>query len=349
MTTLLAKRTLGAARVQVTELGFGGAGLGNLYREVSAEAAAEAVDAAWRQGIRFFDTAPYYGFGLSEVRLGGGLRSFDRHGFVLSTKVGRLLMPTESVDGCALRHGFCSPMPFEPVYDYSYDGVMRSAEASLERLGLERIDLLLLHDIGEATHGPNHPAIFAEAMDGGYRALDALRSEGSVRAVGVGVNEWEVCDQAMDHGDFDCFLLAGRYTLLEQGALDRFLPRCEAEGVAVIVGGPYNSGILATGVDGGRQPHYNYAPAPKPIIERVRRIESLCREFAVPLAAAALQFPLAHPAVAAVIPGLANGGDVQQAAAFYRHPIPYAFWQALRDAGLMHPDAPLPSQREAAA
>ena len=349
MTTLLAKRTLGATRVQVTELGFGGAGLGNLYREVSTEAAAEAVDTAWEQGIRFFDTAPYYGFGLSEVRLGGGLRSLDRHGFALSTKVGRLLMPAESVDGCALRHGFCSPMPFEPVYDYSYDGVMRSLEASLERLGLERVDLLLLHDIGEATHGPNHPAIFAEAMDGGYRALDALRSEGSVRAVGVGVNEWEVCDQAMDHGDFDCFLLAGRYTLLEQGALDRFLPRCEAEGVAVIVGGPYNSGILATGVNGGRQPHYNYAPAPQPIVERVRRIESLCREFAVPLAAAALQFPLAHPAIAAVIPGLANGGDVQQASAFYRHPIPYAFWQALRDAGLMHPDAPLPSQREAAA
>ena len=349
MTTALAKCPLGAARIQITELGFGGAGLGNLYREVSAEAAAEAVDAAWGQGIRFFDTAPYYGFGLSEVRLGGHLRGFDRHGFVLSTKVGRLLAPAERIDGSALRHGFCSPMPFEPVYDYSYDGVMRSFEASLERLGLERIDLLLLHDIGEATHGPNHPAVFAEAMDGGYRALDALRSDGLVRAIGIGVNEWEVCDQSMDHGDFDCFLLAGRYTLLEQGALDRFLPRCEAEGVAVIVGGPYNSGILATGVDGGQQPRYNYAPAPKPIIERVRRIEGLCREFAVPLAAAALQFPLAHPAVAAVIPGLANGGDVQQALASYRHPIPCAFWQALREVGLMHPEAPLPSQREAAA
>ena len=349
MATALTNRPLGAVGIQVTELGFGGAGLGNLYREVSADAAVEALDAAWGQGVRFFDTAPYYGFGLSEVRLGDHLRSFDRSSFVLSTKVGRLLASAERIDGGALRHGFRSPMPFEPVYDYSYDGVMRSFEASLERLGLERIDLLLLHDIGEATHGPNHPAVFAEAMDGGYRALDALRRDGLVRAVGLGVNEWEVCDQAMAHGDFDCFLLAGRYTLLEQGALDCFLPRCEAEGVAVIVGGPYNSGILATGVDAGRPPYYNYAPAPKPIIERVRRIQGFCREFDVHLAAAALQFPLAHPAVASVIPGLASSGDVDQALAFYRHPIPGAFWQALRDAGLVHPQAPLPSQQEAAA
>ena len=349
METVLTKSPLGAAGVRVTELGFGGAGLGNLYREVPDEAVAETLDAAWRQGVRYFDTAPYYGFGLSEARLGAYLRGRDRSSFVLSTKVGRLLVPAHRVKGAAERHGFCSPMPFEPVYDYSHDGALHSFEASLARLGLERIDLLLLHDLGEQTHGADHPAIFAEAMDGAYRALDRLRGEGLVQAIGLGVNEWEVCDQAMDHGDFDCFLLAGRYTLLEQGALDRFLPRCQARGVAVIVGGPYNSGILATGVLGDGRPCYNYAPAPDAVIKRVGRIERVCRAFAVPLPAAALQFPLAHPAVAAVIPGLASGEDVRQALAYYRHPIPSAFWQALRDAGLMHREAPLPSRREAAA
>ena len=349
MATALTKFPLGATGIQVTELGFGGAGLGNLYREVSDEAVVETLDAAWKQGIRYFDTAPYYGFGLSEARLGAYLRGQGRSSFVLSTKVGRLLVPAHHVKDAAERHGFCSPMPFRPVYDYSHDGVLRSFEASLERLGLERIDLLLLHDVGELTHGADHPAVFAEAMDGGYRALDRLRSEGQVRAIGMGVNEWQVCSQAMDHGDFDCFLLAGRYTLLEQDALDGFLPRCQDRGVAVIVGGPYNSGILATGVLGKGQPRYNYEPAPDAVIKRVRRIEGVCRKFAVPLPAAALQFPLAHPAVASVIPGQACGEDVRQALACCRHPIPGAFWQALRDAGLMHPEAPLPSRREAAA
>ena len=349
MATVLTKALLGAAGIRVTRLGFGGAGLGNLYREVPERTVAETLDRAWEQGIRYFDTAPYYGFGLSEARLGAYLRGRDRNSFVLSTKAGRLLAPANHIKSAAERCGFCSPMPFEPVLDYSQDGVLRSFEASLERLGLERIDLLLLHDIGELTHGADHPAVFAEAMDGGYRAMERLRGEGLVRAIGLGVNEWEVCDQAMDHGDFDCFLLAGRYTLLEQGALDRFLPRCQARGIAVIVGGPYNSGILATGVLGGGQPRYNYEPAPDAVIKRVRRIERICREFAVPLPAAALQFPLAHAAVASVIPGLASGSDVRQALAHYRHSVPSAFWQALRDAGLMHPEAPAPSRREAAA
>ena len=326
MATALTKRPLGAAGIQVTELGFGGAGLGNLYREVSADAAVEALDAAWGRGVRFFDTAPYYGFGLSEVRLGDHLRGFDRNSFVLSTKVGRLLTPAERIDGCALRHGFRSPMPFEPVYDYSYDGVMRSFEASLERLGLERIDLLLLHDIGEATHGPNHPAVFAEAMDGWLSGLGRTAR----RRVGAGrrrrrqrVGGLQPSDGARAISTASCWPAAtpfwsrARWTASCQDAKRR--------GVAVIVGGPYNSGILATGVDGGRPPYYNYAPAPKPIIERVRRIQGFCREFDVHLAAAALQFPLAHPVVASVIPGLASSGDVDQALAFYRHPIPAPF------------------------
>ena len=342
MTSLPRKRVLGATPVQIPELGFGGAALGNLYRQVCDEVAAETLNTAWEQGIRFFDTAPYYGFGLSEARLGDYLRGVERNDFVLSTKVGRLLTPVDNIDGNALRHGFRSPMPFEPIYDYSYDGVMRSFETSLQRLRLQHLDLLLLHDIGAVTHGSRHSAVFAEAMDGGQRALVELRSSGLVRAIGVGVNESEVCIQAMEHGDFDCFLLAGRYTLLEQGALDSLLPKCVAHGVSVIVGGPYNSGILATGVDGVEPVYYNYAPAPEAIIERVRRIQRLCQEFDVPLAAAALQFPLAHPAVAAVIPGLASSTDVRQALALHRHPIADAFWQALRDAELVHPQAPLP-------
>ena len=349
MPTSLIQSTLGAADIRVTALGFGGAGLGNLYRQVSDEAAGKTLDAAWEQGIRYFDTAPYYGFGLSEARLGAYLRQHDRDSFVLSTKAGRLLLPAHHVKDAAERHGFCSSMPFEPAYDYSHDGVLRSFESSLERLGLERIDLLLLHDVGERTHGADHPATFAEAMDGGHRALARLRDEGLVRAIGMGVNEWEVCNQALDHGDFDCFLLAGRYTLLEQSALDGFLPRCLDRSVAVIVGGPYNSGILATGIRAGEQLFYDYAPAPEAIIKRVAGIEAVCREFAVPLPAAALQFPLAHPAVASVIPGLTSGEDARQAAAHCRHPIPDAFWQALRDAGLMHPEAPLPSPQGAAA
>ena len=349
MAIVLIKSLLSAAGIRFPALGFGGAGLGNLYREVSDEAAVETLDAAWGHGIRYFDTAPYYGFGLSEARLGAYLRSRDRNSFVLSTKVGRLLLPAHHIKDASERHGFCSPMPFEPAYDYSHDGVLRSFESSLERLDLERIDMLLLHDVGERTHGANHPAVFAEAMDGGYRALAKLRDEGLVRAIGIGANEWEVCNQALDRGDFDCFLLAGRYTLLEQGALDGFLPRCLNRGVAVIIGGPYNSGILATGVLGNGQSRYDYAPAPDAVIKRVASIEGFCREFAVPLPAAALQFPLAHPAVASAIPGLTSGEDVRQALAYCQHPIPDAFWQALRNAGLMHPRAPLPSQQGAAA
>lgn len=343
MIATLPKRALGDARLSITELGFGGAGIGNLYREVADRTADNALDAAWREGLRYFDTAPYYGFGLSETRLGDHLRTLKRGSFVLSSKVGRLLAPTEGMDAASSRHGFVSSMPFEPIYDYTYDGVMLSFESSLRRLGLERIDVLFLHDLGAQTHGDDHPQVFRTAMDHGYPALRKLRDEGRIQAIGIGANEWEVCDQAMDHGDFDCFLLAGRYTLLEQSALDRFLPRCQAQGVSVVVGGPFNSGILATGTALGQTMYYNYKPAPAGIIARVERIEAQCRRFGVPLAAAALQFPLAHPAVASVIPGLASVRDVEQALAHYRHPIPEAFWRALMQGGLIHSQAPTPN------
>ncbi len=331
------QRRIGTTDLVVDTLGFGGAPLGNLYAPISDGDARDLLGTAWDAGFRYYDTAPHYGQGLSERRLGDALRGHRGGGYVLSTKVGRLLAPAGYADE---RHLYRSPMPFDIVYDYSYDGVMRSFEDSLQRLGLDRIDILYLHDIGEATHGSDNHALFRTAMDGGYRALDELRSDGRVSAIGLGVNEWEVCEAAMEHGDWDCFLLAGRYTLLEQAALDSFLPKCVERQCSVVVGGPYNSGILVTGTR--RQGHYNYAAAPDDVLSTVRCMEAICRDFDVPLPAAALQFPLAHPAVASVIPGMARVKHVASTRRYFNVPIPAAFWEALRDEGLVRADAPLP-------
>ncbi|MEO5597854.1 MAG: aldo/keto reductase [Novosphingobium sp.] len=323
-------------------LGLGCAPLGNLYRAMSAEQALGTVRAAFAAGLRLFDTAPYYGLGLSERRLGDALRELPRDEFLLSTKVGRLLQPDTSPVLAAERHGFFTPMPFHVAYDYSYDGFMRSYEASLQRLGLARIDILLVHDLGRATHGDDNVRHFADFANGGYRALDELRRAGDIAAIGLGANEWAVMAEAMAVGRFDCFLLAGRYTLLEQEPLDQFLPLCAAHGAKVIVGGAYNSGILATGTRGEARPYYNYEPAPVEIIDRVARIEAVCDRHDVTLAAAALQFPLAHPVVSAVIPGLGNPAMVTMTTALYREPIPDAFWSDLKGEGLLAQDAPVP-------
>jgi D-threo-aldose 1-dehydrogenase len=331
---------LGRTDLRVSEIGFGTASLGNLYQEVTDADARATLDAAWTAGIRYFDTAPYYGFGLSERRVGDALRTARRDDFVLSTKVGRLLEPAPNLTDTRERHGFCSPMAFEPVYDYSYRGIMRSFEDSLQRLGLARIDVLFIHDIGAVTHGARHRELFRVCMEDGYLALDELRAKGLVGAIGLGVNEWEVCEEAMEHGRFDCFLLAGRYTLLEQSALDRFMPKCERHGATLVIGGAYNSGILATGTRRGGVVHYNYAPAPDSIVERVRRIESVCDAYGVTLAAAALQFPLAHPIVSTVIPGLGNASRVAQTLKLLQEPIPSAFWHELKRQGLLREDAP---------
>ncbi|WP_308366312.1 MULTISPECIES: aldo/keto reductase [unclassified Microbulbifer] len=337
------KRRIGQTALEVTALGFGAATLGNLYHPMPDEAAKAAIEKAFAAGLNHIDTAPYYGFGLSERRVGDALREVPANEYVLSTKVGRLLAPCDKAED---KYGFCSPMPFEPVYDYSYDGVMRSYEHSIQRLGLPKIDILYMHDIGRVTHGRDHERLFRVAMEGGYKAMAELRSQGLVSAIGLGVNEYEVCEQAMDHADFDCFLLAGRYTLLEQQALERFLPRCVERKTSIVLGGPYNSGILVTGVkQEGAIFHYNYEPAPREIIERVARIEEMCHEFAVPLPAAALQFPLAHPAVVSVIPGLSSPRRVESAVSQMQAAIPGAFWSALQDAGLIHPEAPLPGQK----
>lgn len=324
-------------RPDLPRLGFGAAALGNLYTSVSDGTARAAVNAALAAGVDYFDTAPHYGFGLSESRLGDLLPRSAK----ISTKVGRRLEPIDA-PADAVRHGFAGAAPFEPVFDYSYDGVMAAFEASLARLGRDRVDVLLAHDLGRMTHGDEHPAQLKTFLEGGYRAMVELREAGLAGAIGLGVNEWEVCLEASSHTDFDVFLLAGRYTLLEQSALDSFLPICAAKGVSVIVGGPFNSGVLVEDAASGAPLHYNYEPAPSEIIERVARLRAVCRDHGVALPAAALRFPLAHPAVTSVIPGLASAAQVTQALGWLDAPIPSAFWRDLRQAGLLHAEAPVP-------
>lgn len=333
-------RSLGRSSVNLSLLGFGAAPIGNLYQPVTDELAAATVNQAIAAGIRYFDSAPHYGFGLSEARLGAALSAQAVGNINISTKVGRLLVPTES--SAEIRHGFASTPALEPVFDYSYAGVMRSFEASLTRLNADTIDLLLAHDLGEVTHGAQHPARLREFLNGGYRAMHELRDSGVVRAIGLGANEWQVCEASLGHTDFDGFLLAGRYTLLEQSACETFLPLCAARAISVIIGGPFNSGILASGTSGAGPAYYNYEPAPAAIRRRVRELEFVCKEFVVPLAAAALQFPAAHPQVCSVLAGLANPQQVQQAVAWMNHPIPADFWLALRELDLLHPQAPFP-------
>lgn len=330
------RRRIGGTSLMIDQLGFGCAPLGNLYHEVDDAEAAATLQAAWDAGFRYYDTAPHYGQGLSERRVGDLLRGND---YVLSSKVGRLLKPAGYAEE---RHCYRSPMPFDIHYDYSYDGIMRSFEDSLQRLGLDRIDIIYMHDIGRVTHGDNNDVLFPIAMNGGYRAMASLREQGLVKAIGLGVNEYEVCEAAMEHGDWDCFLLAGRYTLLEQESLKTFLPKCEQCNCSIIIGGAYNSGILAIGAQPGRTLYYDYEPAPARVIEKVKKLEDLCARFAVPLPAAALQFPLAHPAVASVIPGMSTPRRISQTLELMQAEIPAAFWAALADSGLMHPDTPLP-------
>src|SRR5215469_7170940 len=328
-----AKRPIGRTRLQVTELGLGCATLGGSRIAVARQAAEDIVAAAWAAGVRYIDTAPFYGVGQAERAVGDVMRDHPRGDWVLSTKVGRLLRPNPSG---VFSDGRTHPLPFDPVYDYSYDAIMRSFEDSLQRLGLARIDILYVHDIGRYQHRDAHPGYMKTLRESGYRALESLRGSGAVSAFGIGVNEREVLLEAMEWGQWDAFLLAGRYTLLEQAPLDDLLPKCLAAGTSVVVGGPLNSGILA-----GRDT-WNYAPAPPNVMARVKQIAAICDSHHVPLPAAALQFPLAHSAVAAIIPGPRNADEFTQNLALLRHKIPASLWSDLRQAGLLHPDAPTP-------
>lgn len=332
------KRKFGRTDLHVTPFGFGTAPVGNIFHEIDETTSDAMFQHAWDAGVRYFDTAPMYGHGLSELRTGQSLRWKQRDDFVLSSKVGRLLKPArrDSIDFAP----WTNAAPFTMQFDYSYDGTMRSIEDSLQRMALERLDICFIHDIDVFTRGADQPEVFRQAMDGCYKALDSLRSQGVVKAIGVGVNEWEVCHAALQQRDFDCFLLAGRYTLLEQDALNDFLPLCEARGAAVVVGGGFNSGILATGAKPGAK--YNYAPAPQAILDKVARIEALCCAHEVPLPAAALQFVVAHPAVPCFMAGTRTVAQLQQNLAWFSHPIPAAFWADLKAQGLLREDAPVP-------
>jgi D-threo-aldose 1-dehydrogenase len=346
MTTLFEPRQIGKTSLKVSPLGFGAASLGNLYHEVSDKEAFATLAAAIGSNMNLFDTAPRYGLGLSERRVGDALRSTPKKQYVLSTKVGRILTSDRHANVNQLRYGFASPMPFDAHYDYTYDGIMRSYEDSLQRLGLAEIDILLVHDIGVDTHGEQDEYYFEQLKSSGYKALEELRESNQIKAVGLGVNESEICERVMDIGQFDCFLLAGRYSLLEQTPLKKFLPRCEAHGASIILGGPYNSGILATGVKGNQTPYYNYEPAPQHIIEKVAKIEDVCTDFNVTLAAAALQFPLGHSVVSSVIPGLGSEKRVHKTIELFSEKIPHDFWQALKDRQLIDAAAPLPMNIE---
>lgn len=328
-------------KLAFTELGFGAAPLGNLYRPMTEREARETLEASWLSGYRYFDTAPLYGLGLSETRLNSFLRGKSRETYLISTKVGRLLEVCPAAERSRPDHFHQTPSRRE-VFDYSYDGILRSLEFSLERLGLDRIDILYVHDIDFTTHGSVDAsnAHIDALMKGGFKALTKLREEGVISAFGAGVNDWEVAETLAKVGDFDLFLLAGRYTLLEQAALESFLPLCVARKIGVVIGGPFNSGILASGSKPGAR--YNYMQARPDVLDTVKRIEAVCKAHGVKLAEAALRFPLGHPAVVSVIPGAQKRSEVKRNEEILSVKIPTALWRDLKAKGLLRADAPTP-------
>ncbi len=334
----LAPRPLGRSRLPVSTLGFGGAPLGDLYARLDEAQAVATVEAAIAGGVTLFDTSPLYGHGLSEHRIGAALRRVPRDGLALSTKVGRVAEPFAGRgDGSGYRGG----LPHGMRFDYSYDGAMRSLEQSALRLGVDHIDIVLIHDVDVWTHGAALiEQRFAEAMNGAYRALEALRAAGAVKAIGVGVNEADMCERFARAGDFDTMLLAGRYSLLEQPALASFMPLALEKGIGLMLGGVFNSGILATGpVPGAR---YNYNPAPPDILARVAAIEAVCTRHGLPLRRAALQFPLGHKAVASLVMGAVSPAEVADQIAELSQPVPAALWAELKADGLLAADVPVP-------
>jgi D-threo-aldose 1-dehydrogenase len=332
------RRRLGKTEVEVTALGLGGAPLGNFQASVEEGNALATVDLAYQSGVRYFDVAPQYGHGLAEHRFGQILRRYPRDSYTLTSKVGRLCIPDANVARDGLFH---DPLPFRLQDIYTREAILRSIDDSYQRLGIVEIDALYIHNIDAALHPPDElEALFKQAIDEAFPTLVELREQGVIKAIGVGNNYTEMCERFARAADFDCFLLAGRYTLLEQGPLDTFFPLCEERGIGVVVGGPYNSGILATGVVPDAR--YDYMPATEDVRGRVRAIESVCTEFQVPMAAAALQFPLAHQVVASVIPGSRTPVELTANLAAFRHDIPAEFWTALRDRKLIDPRSPLP-------
>ena len=326
--TPLEKAEIRSTGVQVTRVGMGGAPIGGLYTAVEAATAVETIRRAHELGIGYFDTAPLYGSGRSEVLFGHALETIPRGDYVLSTKVGRLLEPVaEQPDS----DQFVDLPSLEPIYDYSRDGVLRSIDESLGRLRLDRVDIAMIHDPDDHSE---------QALDEAFPTLVELRSQGVVGAIGAGMNQWEMLARFAREADPDCFLLAGRYTLLDQSGLDELLPLCVEKDIGIVLGGPYNSGILAS--DLSDDTTFNYLPAPRDVLEKARSIKDVCDRHSVPLKAAALQFGLAHPAVAATVPGARSIEEIEENLCMAAHPIPADLWDELRAERLIHPDAPAP-------
>jgi D-threo-aldose 1-dehydrogenase len=325
------KVAIGRTKLHVTRLGFGSVPLGGLYQDISEEQADQTVRRVLDLGITYFDTAPIYGFGKAETRLGRTLSKLDRDSFAVATKIGYTLVPDDGGRDEKVFHRFANVPPVRPIVDYSYDGLMRTFDGSLERLQLSRVDILNLHD-------PDYT--WQEALDVGYPLAHKLRSDGVVSAIGVGMNQAEMLARFARECDFDCLLVAGRYTLIDHTGLRELLPICAQKHISVIIGGPFNSGILATGARAGAT--YNYLDASPAILERVAAIEQVCARHHVALKAAALQFPLAHPAVAAIIPGARSAAEVEENFNLLKAPIPDDFWAELRHHNLLPPEAPVP-------
>jgi len=336
----LPKRKLGRTGLEVTALGFGSAPLGDIYEVLDDRVAIEAVETAAEAGVTLFDTAPLYGQGSAEHRIGTALRRRPKGSFVVSTKVGRLLTPAPK--GRVRTSRFVGGLEFNVTNDYTYDAAMRSHEQSLHRLGLPAVDVVLIHDADAWTHGPDEgPKRYREAMEGAYKALDKLRSEGVIKGIGLGLNDPVYMARYLRDGDFDCILMAGRYSLLEQPALAEVLPLAAQKNVGVMLGGVFNSGILATGpIEGAR---YNYTPAPPEILDKVRKIERVCRSHGVPLPAAAMHFPLGHPAVSSLALGAVTPDEVRRNVAAMTTKVPAALWSDLKAEGLLEASAPVPA------
>ena len=337
----LARRRLGRTALDLPALGFGGAHLGELYARVPEPQARATLEAAWDGGVRYYDTAPWYGHGLSEHRTGGLLRQHPRAEFLVSTKVGRTYArPRDPATFSAAP--WAGGLPFELRFDYTYDGVMRSHEQSLLRLALPRVDILLIHDLDAGYHGDDGVEARLRELDegGGLRALAGLKAAGEIAAYGAGINDAAMIRRFLDRANLDLFLVAMPYTLLDQPALDEAFPLCMERGVGIVVGSPFASGILASGPVRGAK--YGYADAPESLLTKVRGLEAACARHGIPLAAAALQFPLHHPLVASVIPGAVSPEQVRRNLELMRIDIPQDLWAELKAEGLLRADAPTP-------
>ena len=339
------KQRVGNHELEVTQMGLGGTGFGNLYQSMSDQNAIDILGATQSAGIGYLDTAPLYGFGVSETRLGIALSNYDRNDFVISTKVGYTLVEKTSAE--PHNAPFVDIPNLDAIFDFTADAAKRSIDESLERLQTDHVEIILIHDPDEGAtlwdpgSDPFAVSHFDEVMNNVYPVLDDLRNQGVIKAVGLGMNQWQMLAEFAKAGDFDCFLLAGRYTLLEQEPLESFLPLCLERDVRIIVGGPYNSGILATGAIEGAK--YNYGDAPEDVLERVRGIESICDRHNVPLQAAALQFPFGHPAIATIIPGARSVEEIQTNVSYFEHHIPADFWSELKHESLLGETVPVPA------